>query len=82
MVKKNPTKTEKKGSETESGSMDMMISMQRQMMYIGPLMTLIIGVGFPSGMVLYWFVISLSLIVQQWYMQKHKNNLAIAAKNL
>lgn len=61
---------EKNSSKKESGPEDMMMSMQKQMMVIGPLMTLIIGLQFPSGMVLYWFIFSLTMIAQQWYMQR------------
>jgi len=53
-----------------SSQEDMMMTMQKQMLILGPLMTLIIGVKFPSGMVLYWFVFSLTMIIQQWYTQK------------
>jgi len=66
-------KSVNKNDKKKNGSSeDMMMSMQKQMMIVGPLMTLIIGINFPSGMVLYWFVISLTMIFQQWYMQNKK----------
>ncbi|MFC1727195.1 YidC/Oxa1 family membrane protein insertase [Patescibacteria group bacterium] len=59
------------------GEMDNMASMmQKQMLYIFPLMTLLIGFSFPSGLVLYWFVFSILTALQQYYvkLQSDKNN--------
>jgi YidC/Oxa1 family membrane protein insertase len=61
---KQKKKTDKKGKE------DMASSMQSQMMYLAPLMTFFIGMRFPSGLVLYWLVFSISMILQQVYMKK------------
>jgi len=46
--------------------------MQKQMLYMMPLMTLIIGFRFPSGLVLYWFTFSLFMLIQQLLMKKNK----------
>jgi YidC/Oxa1 family membrane protein insertase len=46
---------------------DMATEMQSQMMYMFPLMTLLIGYSFPSGLVLYWLVFSLFTAVQQYF---------------
>lgn len=46
---------------------DMATEMQSQMMYMFPLMTLLIGYSFPSGLVLYWLVFSLFTSVQQYF---------------
>ena len=46
---------------------DMAAEMQSQMMYFFPLMTLVIGYSFPSGLVLYWLVFSLFTSIQQYF---------------
>lgn len=38
---------------------DIMYNMQGQMTYIMPVMTLVIGINLPSGLVLYWFISTL-----------------------
>ncbi len=42
--------------------------MTKQMLYIGPGLTLFFGITFPSGLALYWFVSTLFMIVQQHYL--------------
>ncbi len=69
-----PLKNEKKES-TE----DMAMSMQKQMTFMMPLLTLFIGMKFPSGLVLYWLTFSLAMTVQQLY-QKKFNSLSIIKK--
>ena len=60
-------KAEKKIAASTSGSTDdAMAGMQQQMMYMFPLMTIIFGYQFPSGLVLYWLVFSLVSLVQQY----------------
>jgi YidC/Oxa1 family membrane protein insertase len=44
---------------------DMATAMQTQMLYLFPLMTIFIGFRFPSGLVLYWLVFSLVMLIQQ-----------------
>lgn len=39
--------------------------MMKQMLYIGPLLTLWIGATFPAGLSLYWFVSTIFAIIQQ-----------------
>ena len=51
-------KEEKEAKATESKSDDMAVSMQKQMLYLFPAMTLIFGYTMPSGVILYWFVFS------------------------
>lgn len=48
----------------------MMSAMNKQMMYFMPLMTVFIGVGLPSGLILYWLVTTLLTILQQWWFFK------------
>lgn len=60
-------KEEKKiAKKTESKEDDLQVSMQKSMSLTFPLFTLIIGLKFPSGLVLYWFLFSLWQAVQQY----------------
>ena len=52
---------------------DMAVAMQKQMLYLFPIMTLFIGFTFPSGLVLYWFVFSLFMLIQQLLMNRKAN---------
>lgn len=42
--------------------------MNKQMLYLGPLLTLFIGAKFPAGLPLYWLVMTLFMIAQQYWM--------------
>lgn len=44
--------------------------MSKQMLVLGPMLTLFIGIKFPAGLALYWFVSTIFMIVQQYYMEK------------
>jgi len=48
---------------------DMQVTMQKSMIYMFPLMTLLIGYQFPSGLALYWLVFSLMQMIQQVRLQ-------------
>lgn len=54
----------------KKGELDFAQAMSTQMLYLGPLLTLFIGVKFPAGLALYWFVSTLFMIVQQYYIGK------------
>ncbi len=58
-TKRPPIKTE--GSKDEN----MMAIMNKQMLYIMPVMTVFIGLSLPGGLTLYWFVITLLTALQQ-----------------
>lgn len=60
-----PVKT-KKTSEAP----DLASTMSSQMMYLGPLLTLFIGIKFPAGLALYWLVSTLFAIMQQKQLSK------------
>jgi len=62
----------KQAKKTPKQEDDMAAMMQKQMLYMMPLMTLIIGFRFPSGLVLYWFTFSLFMLIQQLLMKKNK----------
>ncbi|GMU25199.1 membrane protein insertase YidC [Patescibacteria group bacterium] len=65
---KQPPK-EVKGSE---GAKDesMAAMMNKQMMYIMPVVTVIVGFSLPGGLTLYWLTMSVLTVIQQWYMFK------------
>jgi YidC/Oxa1 family membrane protein insertase len=58
---------QKEAAKTPEKSDDMAMAMQTQMTYLFPLMTILIGFSFASGLVLYWFVFSLFSAVQQYF---------------
>jgi YidC/Oxa1 family membrane protein insertase len=57
-------KLEKVAEKTPDKSDDLMYNMQSQMTYMMPIMTLVIGVNLPSGLVLYWLISTLLSIFQ------------------
>jgi len=63
-------KEEKLALKTETKSDDIATSMQGQMLYLFPAMTLIFGYTMPAGVILYWFIFSLFSYVQQLYINK------------
>jgi len=65
---------EKKAKKTPEVQDDLGAAMQTQMLYMMPLMTLIIGFKFPSGLVLYWLTFSLFMFVQQLRLSKNAKN--------
>jgi YidC/Oxa1 family membrane protein insertase len=56
---------EKLAKKTKTGTDDMQVAMQSSMTYTLPLMTLIFGLRFPSGLALYWLVFSVVNVWQQ-----------------
>lgn len=47
--------------------------MSKQMLYVGPLLTLFIGIKFPAGLALYWLVSTLFMIIQQYMIEKKES---------
>jgi len=71
MAKKNKgEKVEKKKEEQET---DFSTIMQQQMLYMGPLLTLLIGTRLPSGLLLYWVISTLFMIGQQYFILEDKS---------
>lgn len=57
----------------KDGEVDMMGMMNKQMLYLGPAMTFIIGVTFPAALTLYWFVSTLiSWAQQKWIFSRYR----------
>lgn len=44
--------------------------MNKQMLFLGPILTFSIGIKFAAGVSLYWIVSTVFAIAQQWYLQK------------
>jgi len=61
---------QKEAKETPGAQDDLSVVMQRQMLYLFPLMTILVGFSFPSGLVLYWLVFSLFTAIQQYFVNK------------
>jgi YidC/Oxa1 family membrane protein insertase len=53
---------------------DMAHMMSKQMMYLGPFLTLFIGLRFPAGLSLYWLTSTLFMLIQQIMIQKKKQS--------
>ncbi len=56
-----------KANEKEEGMADMAATMQKQMIFMMPVMTGFIAIGFPSGLGLYWVATTVFSIVQQYF---------------
>lgn len=59
-------------SAPASGKGDFAQTMNKQMLYLGPLLTLFIGARFPAGLPLYWLVMTLFMIGQQYWVMGHE----------
>jgi YidC/Oxa1 family membrane protein insertase len=55
-----------------AGQPDFSQMMSKQMLYLGPLLTLFIGVKFPAGLALYWLASTVFMIAQQYYLARGK----------
>lgn len=58
--------------QTISDQPDMAQIMSKQMLYLGPFLTLFIGIKFPAGLSLYWLTSTVFMLVQQIMLQKKK----------
>lgn len=61
------TKALKEENKKEEDTADMAAAMQKQMLFIMPVMTAFIAVRFPSGLALYWVASTVFSIVQQYF---------------
>lgn len=59
-------KEEKVAKTTKTEADDMAVAMQSSMVYTFPLMTIIFGIKFPSGLALYWLLFSIFQMYQQY----------------
>jgi YidC/Oxa1 family membrane protein insertase len=67
-------KQEKVAEKTPGKEDDFASMMQKQSLYLFPLMTLLIGYRFASGLVVYWLVFSLFTLLQQWVIRERRRN--------
>lgn len=56
--------------QTDPAKPDMAQMMNKQMLYLGPFLTLFIGIKFPAGLSLYWLTGTLFMLIQQLLLQK------------
>lgn len=61
------TKTPPKEAGESSKDENMAAAMNKQMLYVMPVMTVIIGFSLPAGLTLYWFFSTLLMLAQQWF---------------
>lgn len=74
MMAKNKTTTAPSSSKAES----MTAIMNKQMLYFMPALTIFIGVTLPGGLTLYWLVLTLLTVLQQFLVNKKDSNTGIA----
>lgn len=67
MMQPQVKKEEAVAQKTQEKTDDLATSMQSQMLYLFPLMTILIGFTFPSGLILYWFIFSAFQLIQQYF---------------
>ncbi len=60
---------EKVAKKTPGAADDIQATMQKSMVFTFPIITLLIGIRFPSGLALYWFMFSLTQAYQQYKAQ-------------
>lgn len=58
-------------SPSNAGPASQAEKIARQMMFIGPLITILVFYNFPAALGLYWLVSSLFSVVQQYFVNKH-----------
>lgn len=66
MMRKSPPAQAGEGAKDEA----MMAMMNKQMLYLMPVMTVVIGFKLPGGLTLYWFFGTLLMIAQQMWLSK------------
>lgn len=57
--------------DSKDGAQDTAVAMQKNMMFIAPLMTLWVSFQFPAGLGLYWLSSNVFQIFQQFYLNKY-----------
>ncbi|NTU67087.1 MAG: YidC/Oxa1 family membrane protein insertase [Candidatus Moranbacteria bacterium] len=72
LMAKSTKAKEAKEAKNDKKDPDFSQAMSQQMLYLAPVMTLLIGLRFPSGLALYWLVSTLFMIVQQGYLQREE----------
>lgn len=70
---KEEKKEEDKGKNAEDKTQDFAKIMNKQMIYLMPVMTFMFAQSFPSGLALYWAVTTAFAIIQQYLIMKKQN---------
>ena len=73
MMKFHPRPTSKQGGT--AGDITNLLS--KQFVYVFPLITVVVGMSFPAGLVLYWLVTTLFAIGQQYLIMRGKQKPAV-----
>jgi len=68
MIQTKRPKPKVEGSSDE----DMTAIMNKQIMYVMPVMTVVIGVSFNGGLIFYWFISTVITIIQQYFVFNKK----------
>jgi YidC/Oxa1 family membrane protein insertase len=71
MLMKNQPQPQKSAADDKP---DIAQMMSKQMLYLGPFLTLFIGIRFPAGLSLYWLAGTLFMLVQQIMIEKKNNS--------
>ncbi len=74
IMSRGATKPPPKEVEGKPGAKDesMAAMMNKQMVYMMPVITIVIGFSLPGALILYWLTMSVLTVVQQWYMLTYK----------
>lgn len=75
MLSTNKPAVKSSGAKDEN----MMATMNKQMLYFMPVMTIVIGMSFPGGLTLYWFLFTLLTALQQLFMFRKKKDKEVAS---
>ena len=62
----------KKIETKDNSEPDIAQMMSKQMLFLGPILTLIIGIKFAAGLSLYWLTSTIFMLAQQIYIQKNE----------
>ncbi len=70
LTRKSPPATAGAGGKDEN----MMAMMNKQMLYVMPVLTAVIGFSLPGGLTLYWFVSTALMALQQQFLSKQSSS--------
>jgi YidC/Oxa1 family membrane protein insertase len=74
IMSRGATKPPPKEVDGKPGAKDesMAAMMNKQMVYMMPVITIVIGFSLPGALILYWLTMSVLTVAQQWYMLTYK----------
>lgn len=74
-------KEEKIAEKTEDKKDDFMYNMQEQMLYLGPVFTVLISWKLPSGLALYWLATTVFSIIQQGWVSRGREGVRVTSNS-